>query len=686
MRRCLVLAAMMLIVSSPCYADEWAAVYKLDDQSYSNSIEQTLDGGYIVGGGTEIGGCILKLNPNGTIAWEKRLGNNNVQCIRETSDGDFILAGWFERWPSPDWGWVMKLDSNGTVYWQKSYGEGTFDSLQQTADGGFIVIGGYYIGGGGRVLKLDSIGIVEWGWIFARGESDNDILSHACQIADGGYVLAGRGSCSDGCDTWIVKLNPDGSIAWEKQYNNGNEAGHIWSLRQTSGGGCVFSTMAAGPASWVVQLNPDGTIAWQSTFDGIVDAEVQQTLDGGYVVGGSIYFPGSIPPRGWDTWIGKLNSDGTIISWQKAYGASKNETIRSIDQTSDGGYVLSGKGYSFRYLIEPILWVLKVNTDGEIPGCSLMTTAAVTSAQTSVTGQDTTTTHQAVNVTPSDTFVILEDTFWKRDVLCALDPTMPVITITNAYACDDDGNPKSVFRSIEPIQLHVEYDITGDQNTEYNVRGEVLVFRQYYDLIPAIGAHYPGAGYHTYKDRYQGKKIKIPGTIPDGKTKTIEYMLKLKESGHVLDINEATAQITIEAPYLTADKILLKDLDNDIETEDYTPGTNIRYGLDFTLHDNSTNLYRVKLIRSKARSKYRPDGINPEWKHVLDKLEWINLQGGDSRSAYWDRQIPADATPGTEGKLEFQLKLQEYDQGTGMWKLIKKYKTRDWIRLFNIIP
>jgi hypothetical protein len=134
---------------------------------------------------------------------------------------------------------------------------------------------------------------------------------------------------------------------------------------------------------------------------------------------------------------------------------------------------------------------------------------------------------------------------------------------------------------------------------------------------------------------------------------------------------------------LYIDKIVLKDLDNNMITEDFSPGTNIRYKVRFTVDGDPNKLYKV-VVTGKAFSLFEPGG-HPEWKDKFDSPKWkrSKLNGGESETLPWDRQIPGDATPLTRAKVKFTLKLKEHDQGTGAWNLLETYYGK---KKFTIVP
>ncbi|HZV13251.1 MAG TPA: hypothetical protein VFA55_08550, partial [Candidatus Kapabacteria bacterium] len=323
----------------------------LGGSEYDNgfSIFQTSDGGYIVGGDAEgtdgdvtgnHGGSdlwVVKLDSLGHIQWEKCYGGTNIEngCfIKPAKDGGYILAGESNSLDGEVTGlhgnglsidiWVVKIDSIGNLQWEKCYG-GTYDDFGEdiipTSDGGYIVAGvsnskddgdvtGHH-GGNNNIpdywiVKIDSIGKIQWEK--SLGGSDFDMAQKILQTADGGYIVVGYSQSIDGDvtgnhggkDYWIIKLDANGNIQWEKSYGG---TGDDWAI------------------------------------------SISLTNDGGYVVAGeSNSNDGDVTGNHGgsnDCWIIKLDSVGTL-QWQKCYGGTGGDVAVSISPTSDNGYIFLG--------------------------------------------------------------------------------------------------------------------------------------------------------------------------------------------------------------------------------------------------------------------------------------------------------------------------------------------------------
>jgi len=257
--------------------------------------------------------------------------------------------------------------------WARTYGGSEDDfaySIQQTSDGGYIVAGvtDSFVDESGDIwiLKLASDGTIEWQKTYGRGYGDGAYSIQ--QTSDGGYVVAGYYP-TVGWNIWVLKLSSDGNIEWQKYYGE-SDAGEIaYSIQQTNNGGYIVISEIRyyDPLRHdisVLKLASNGDMEWYKAYRGSEHEyaySVQQTSDGGYVVAGQT---DSFGAGNSDIWILKLASDGTI-EWQKTYGGYASDGANSIQRTVDGGYVVAGETSSFGAGSTDI-WVLKLSSDGTI--------------------------------------------------------------------------------------------------------------------------------------------------------------------------------------------------------------------------------------------------------------------------------------------------------------------------------
>lgn len=341
--------------------------------SYAYSAVQTSDGGYIAAGNISISYradvWVTKLGIGGKEEWSKTFGgdeNDYARSIRQTTDGGYIIAGGTESYGAGGKDeWILKLNSSGNEVWNKTFG-GTQDdfagSAIQAADGGYVFVGAIRDGGSHiHVVKLDTNGDTLWEKII-RGPLHDE--GHSIQqTTDGGYIIAGS-TDTDGWglyDYWIIKIDANGNTLWDKTYGGGmrdmpNE------ILQTADGGYIvvgFKDYNGFVSSesiyiWLIKLDANGDEVWNKTFGGLnndVGYSVDQTTDGGYIVAGE---------KDNDGWIAKLDANGSEV-WEKQLDSGAIYPY-SIKQTTDGGYIVGG-GDGDR------CWIVKLDSNGDCPGC-----------------------------------------------------------------------------------------------------------------------------------------------------------------------------------------------------------------------------------------------------------------------------------------------------------------------------
>lgn len=292
------------------------------------------------------------------------------------------------------------------IQWQKCLGGSNTDnniSTVPTSDGGYLTIGytrstdGSAIGNHGNddilAIKLNSSGEIVWNKIL--GGSSLERVFKAKQTSDGGYIICGFTYSNDGDitfnygsqDAWVVKLDATGNLVWQKTYGGTSTEtaydvletsdGYIVSCETYSNNGNVTGNHGTTDA-WLIKINASGTLVWQKTyggsgFDNAVN--IQYTSDGGYVFAGITNsnngdVSGNHSTTSFDYWVVKISSTGTLL-WQKCFGGSSNDEATSIEQTTDGGYIVSGytsssNGDVNQFYGSKDYWILKLNSNGTI--------------------------------------------------------------------------------------------------------------------------------------------------------------------------------------------------------------------------------------------------------------------------------------------------------------------------------
>lgn len=294
--------------------------------------------------------------------WTKTFGGSNIDvgyCVQQTSDSGYVITGYTRSYGSMSGRNVLliKTDKNGNQQWIKAYGGNADDegySVKQTTDGGYIIAGYTKSYGAGAndvyLVKTDASGNQLWDRIF--GGTQDDYAYSVLQTSDGGFLLAGFSfSYGNGGDILMIKTNSNGNLVWQKTIGGISSDGAMY-MSPTSDGGYILTgwTLSYGPGAignaFLVKTDSLGNQQWYNYFGG-TDADrgyaVQQTTDGGYILTG---YTGSFGAGLYDLLLIKTDSLGNQ-KWMKTFGGTGRDYGNSIQQTTDGGFIILGYTLSF---------------------------------------------------------------------------------------------------------------------------------------------------------------------------------------------------------------------------------------------------------------------------------------------------------------------------------------------------
>jgi len=349
-----------------------------DDRGYS--VQQTADGGYVITGTANsdslgyIGDVwLIKTDSLGNEMWNKTFGGTDYDwghSVQETSDSGYVIIGSTKSYSAGGSDvWIIKTDFSGNKLWDKTFGGSSNDygsSVQQTADGGYIIAGTTSSYGLGPddvwLIKTDSFGNELWNKTFGGNSWDRGYSVR--ETSDNGYIIAGSTHSygAGSFDAWLIKTDSAGEEIWNKTFGGaGGDGGK--SVQQTSDGGYIIAGHTAPYLGaydiWLIKTDFAGKEIFNSTLIGPnsdFGESVQQTADGGYIIVGdnNAYGGGDT-----DIWLIKTDSYGNEM-WNKTFGGSSNDYGYSVQQTADGGYIVTG--FTGPYGAYDV-WLIKVRPD-----------------------------------------------------------------------------------------------------------------------------------------------------------------------------------------------------------------------------------------------------------------------------------------------------------------------------------
>ncbi len=408
----IILTGNCLLSTFDCFGQapgiRWQKSFGGSGFDYLAASNLTADGGFILGGYSSsiisgnkteanIGGSdfwIIKLNSTGDIEWQNVIGgstSDKLATIEQTPDGGYIVGGTSQSTVSgdktePSMGndfWILKLDNFGNIIWQNTIGGSATENLYsilQTDDGGYLLGGSSLSGISGDktetnrgsldywVVKINSIGNILWQKTF--GGSSSEEIYTMCKTPDGGYLLGGHSFSgisgdktqpnSGYSDYWIIKIDNSGTLVWQDDIG-GSSSDYLYQMILCTDNTFILSGASGSPISgdktdasngnfdyWIIKISNTDSIIWQNSIGGSeidICNSVEELSTGGYLLGGTSTSNNTGDKTSanflTDYWLVNITNDGNVV-WDKAFLANNVEYLGLVKEVAPEKYFVAG--------------------------------------------------------------------------------------------------------------------------------------------------------------------------------------------------------------------------------------------------------------------------------------------------------------------------------------------------------
>ena len=283
---------------------------------------------------------------------------------------------------------MVQLHAQYAIRWDKTTGGENYEEL----NGLLVVDDGVVVGGSSRsnltfgdpadpswnilILKLDLNGNPLW--LHTYGGDQDERLWMLIQTTDGGFLCGGysySGVSGDktepsrgDMDVWIIRLDADGNLLWDKSFGGGGRDELFSALEMPDGGfllGCHSDSGTGGDKSeasrggqdfWLIRTDTQGEMIWDKTIGGDNYDQIQDLAwapDGMvYLSGGTFSTPGSgeiaadSARGGLDFWLAKFNPSNRQLIWNHRYGGASEDFPYALCLSGTGKLYLGGRSAS----------------------------------------------------------------------------------------------------------------------------------------------------------------------------------------------------------------------------------------------------------------------------------------------------------------------------------------------------
>lgn len=337
----------------------WQKVYGGSRSEKSYDIKRDGKSYVIVGETTSFGAgkdvYLLKINDKGEKILEKVFGGPKDDfgySIICEDDGYLIVGGTKSFGKGNTDVYLLKVDKEGNLLWQKTYGDKGADEgwkILKVKDNNYLIVGKTNSKGNYDVyvLKVDKEGNLVWEKNFG-GKGGDYAYSLSPSLDNTFFIVGTTNSFRENTDVYLLKIDGDGNLIFEKNFGkDGFDFGY--GIKSLEDGGAIIvgntNSFSEDTDVYIIKIDRDGNIIWEKHFGGKGSDSafnIEKTFDGNFIlVGGS----NSKGFGGSDLYLLKITKDGELL-WEEFWGGSDLDEGWGIISLPDG-YIACGRSESF---------------------------------------------------------------------------------------------------------------------------------------------------------------------------------------------------------------------------------------------------------------------------------------------------------------------------------------------------
>ncbi len=227
-------------------------------------------------------------------------------------------------------------------------------------------------------LLLDENGELQELNTFA--EEENNLLFDIVAAEDGNYLAGGiiqNGLDPINeipiYDYWIIKLSPKGELIWSKSYGGSKDD---WLTRILPIGNNEFILVGNAPSSdgqisnsengdiWLVKIDADGNIIWDKSFGNDYNSFIEAATilsDGNILLAANLFEPG----QSWDINLIKIDPNGEQL-WANELGGDNLELTEDVIEAANGDILLTGDSASENSELPKGSFIIRYDSEGNV--------------------------------------------------------------------------------------------------------------------------------------------------------------------------------------------------------------------------------------------------------------------------------------------------------------------------------
>jgi len=323
---------------------------------------------------------ILKGNEDGEIVADRIIGENyyNSGNVIISAPDEHLLIGGEKNWlycsscHETGEAWIALVDYELNIKWEKSFnleGNSSILAMSPSEEEGFGMAGLSQIDGSGIsnawFAYADWQGNIIWSKIYDYSYQDK--ATSMLDLGKDGFLISGYSQTSNlsKSTAWILKTDKQGKIEWKKEFETNKGINALNRIIKSDANKfiAVGYTSAKGAGwqdGWVVKIDKNGELLWEKTFGGenkdVFNTIIRETDN--YIITGTTNTPGKDASDGW---VVKIDKNGELL-WEKTFGGENKDVSQgSHAQSKNTFYLFGSSSPPQQNSINEDGWIVKVN-------------------------------------------------------------------------------------------------------------------------------------------------------------------------------------------------------------------------------------------------------------------------------------------------------------------------------------
>jgi hypothetical protein len=323
---------------------------------------------------------ILKGNEDGEIVADRIIGENyyNSGNVIISAPDEHLLIGGEKNWlycsscHETGEAWIAMVDYELNIKWEKSFnleGNSSILAMSPSEEEGFGMAGLSQIDGSGIsnawFAYADWQGNIIWSKIYDYSYQDK--ATSMLDLGKDGFLISGYSQTSNlsKSTAWILKTDKQGKIEWKKEFETNKGINALNRIIKSDANKfiAVGYTSAKGAGwqdGWVVKIDKNGELLWEKTFGGenkdVFNTIIRDTDN--YIITGTTNTPGKDASDGW---VVKIDKNGELL-WEKTFGGENKDVSQgSHAQSKNTFYLFGSSSPPQQNSINEDGWIVKVN-------------------------------------------------------------------------------------------------------------------------------------------------------------------------------------------------------------------------------------------------------------------------------------------------------------------------------------